>query len=34
MQLNVGVQRAGLDMQVVHPVQLLDQAYRSGDFPA
>lgn len=27
MQLNVGVQRAGLDVQVVHPVSLLDQAY-------
>ncbi len=33
MQLNVGVQRAGLEVRVVHPVQLLDQAYRSGDFP-
>ena len=32
MQLNIGVQRANLDMQVVHPVQLLDQAYRSNDF--
>jgi glycolate oxidase iron-sulfur subunit len=31
MQLNVGVQRAGLDVQVVHPVALLDQAYRNGD---
>jgi glycolate oxidase iron-sulfur subunit len=27
MQLNVGVQRAGLDVQVVHPVALLDRAY-------
>jgi glycolate oxidase iron-sulfur subunit len=27
MQLNVGVRRAGLDVQVVHPVTLLDQAY-------
>ena len=27
MQLIVGVQRAGLDMQVVHPIALLDQAY-------
>jgi hypothetical protein len=27
MQLNVGVRRAGLDMQVVHPIALLDQAY-------
>jgi glycolate oxidase iron-sulfur subunit len=34
MQLNTGVQRANLDMQVVHPIQLLDQAYRSNDFPA
>jgi glycolate oxidase iron-sulfur subunit len=34
MQLNTGVQRANLDMQVVHPIQLLDQVYRSNDFPA
>jgi glycolate oxidase iron-sulfur subunit len=34
MQLSVGVQRAGLQMQVVHPIELLDRAYRSGDFPA
>ncbi len=27
MQLNVGVQRAGLDVKVVHPVTLLDRAY-------
>ncbi len=27
MQLNVGVRRAGLDVQVVHPIALLDQAY-------
>jgi glycolate oxidase iron-sulfur subunit len=27
MQLNVGIQRAGLDMQVTHPVVLLDRAY-------
>ena len=27
MQLNVGVRRAGLDVQVVHPITLLDQAY-------
>jgi glycolate oxidase iron-sulfur subunit len=32
MQLNLGVHRAGLDVQVVHPIQLLDMAYRSGDF--
>jgi glycolate oxidase iron-sulfur subunit len=31
MQLNVGVRRAGLDVQVVHPIALLDRAYRSGD---
>ncbi|MGB8213072.1 MAG: (Fe-S)-binding protein [Anaerolineales bacterium] len=28
MQLNVGVRRAGLDVQVVHPVELLDRAYQ------
>ena len=27
MQLNVGVRRRGLDVQVVHPVALLDRAY-------
>jgi len=27
MQLNVGVQHAGLDVQVVHPIVLLDKAY-------
>jgi glycolate oxidase iron-sulfur subunit len=27
MQLNVGVRRARLDVQVVHPISLLDQAY-------
>jgi len=27
MQLNVGVRRQGLDVQVVHPIALLDQAY-------
>ena len=32
MQLNVGVRRQGLNMQVVHPVTLLDQAYRSDQF--
>jgi len=31
MQLNVGVKRRGLEMQVVHPVQLLDEAYRKGE---
>jgi len=29
MQLNVGVRRAGLDVQVTHPVVLLDHAYRN-----
>jgi glycolate oxidase iron-sulfur subunit len=28
MQLNVGVRRRGLQMEVVHPVMLLDRAYR------
>lgn len=27
MQLNAGIERRGLDVQVVHPVQLLDEAY-------
>lgn len=27
MQLNVGMQRQGLDVQVVHPIALLDRAY-------
>jgi glycolate oxidase iron-sulfur subunit len=29
MQLNVGVRREGLDMQVVHPIALLDMAYNA-----
>jgi glycolate oxidase iron-sulfur subunit len=29
MQLNAGVQRHGLDIQVVHPISLLDHAYRT-----
>ncbi len=29
MQLTVGVKRRGLDMQVAHPVLLLDQAYNN-----
>jgi glycolate oxidase iron-sulfur subunit len=29
MQLQVGVQRAGLKMQVTHPIMLLDMAYRN-----
>ncbi len=28
MQLNVGVKRAGLNVRVIHPVALLDRAYR------
>lgn len=28
MQLNVGVRRGGLSVQVVHPIELLDRAYR------
>jgi glycolate oxidase iron-sulfur subunit len=32
MQLNVGMRRQGLSVQVVHPVALLDRAYRNGDF--
>ena len=31
MQLNVGVRRSGLAVQVVHPIEILDQAYRRGD---
>jgi glycolate oxidase iron-sulfur subunit len=31
MQLNVGVRREGLDVQVVHPIVLLDRAYRNGE---
>jgi glycolate oxidase iron-sulfur subunit len=30
MQLNVGVRRAGLEVQVTHPIALLDQAYSSS----
>jgi glycolate oxidase iron-sulfur subunit len=30
MQLNAGVRHSGLDMQVVHPVSLLDMAYSGG----
>jgi glycolate oxidase iron-sulfur subunit len=29
MQLNVGVRRRDLDVKVVHPIELLDRAYRS-----
>jgi glycolate oxidase iron-sulfur subunit len=31
MQLWRGVRRAGLDMEVLHPVELLDRAYRNGE---
>ena len=31
MQLNVGLRRRGLDVKVVHPVQLLDEAYARGE---
>ncbi|MDR3575940.1 MAG: (Fe-S)-binding protein [Anaerolineaceae bacterium] len=30
MQLNVGVRRRGLEVKVVHPVELLDRAYRQS----
>ncbi len=30
MQLKIGVRRAGLDMEVVHPIELLDRAYSVG----
>lgn len=31
MQLQTGIARRGLDVQVVHPIALLDQAYRGDD---
>ena len=31
MQLNAGVHRAGLDIEVVHPLTLLDMAYSKND---
>ena len=31
MQLSLGVKREGLKAKVVHPSQLLAQAYRAGD---
>ncbi len=34
MQLNVGVRRAGLDVRVVHPIALLDMAYRKESIAA
>ncbi len=30
MQLQLGARRAGLDVQVVHPIELLDRAYTAG----
>lgn len=33
MQLNVGVNRRSLSVQVTHPIQLLDQAYAAGESP-
>jgi glycolate oxidase iron-sulfur subunit len=33
MQLNLGVERAGLDLQVVHPIALLDRAYTTSPSP-
>jgi glycolate dehydrogenase iron-sulfur subunit len=31
MQLKLGIRQAGLDIKVVHPIQLLDMTYRCGD---
>ncbi len=31
MQLNTGIQRRKLDVQVVHPISLLDEAYEASD---
>jgi len=31
MQLNTGTQRRGLDVRVVHPITLLDEAYEASD---
>ena len=31
MQLRAGLQRAGLRARVVHPIELLDEAYRAGE---
>jgi glycolate oxidase iron-sulfur subunit len=33
LQLTWGVKRAGLRAEVVHPIELLDRAYRSGSPP-
>lgn len=31
MQLNTGIRRRGLDVRVVHPISLLDEAYEASD---
>jgi glycolate oxidase iron-sulfur subunit len=31
MQLNTGIKRRGLDVRVVHPISLLDEAYEAAD---
>jgi glycolate oxidase iron-sulfur subunit len=31
MQLNTGIKRRGLDIRVVHPITLLDEAYEASD---
>jgi glycolate oxidase iron-sulfur subunit len=31
MQLLTGIQRRGLDVRVVHPITLLDEAYEASD---
>ena len=31
MQLNTGIERHGLNVRVVHPVTLLDEAYGGAD---
>jgi glycolate oxidase iron-sulfur subunit len=31
MQLNTGIQRRGLDVRVVHPITLIDEAYEASD---
>ncbi len=32
MQIALGARERGLDIDVVHPVQLLDESYRAGGF--
>ena len=31
MQLNVGIRRHGLNVKVVHPIEMLDQAYNNEE---